>query len=231
MFSSPTAQLDLAATFPGLHPEISASIIVDLCATVAVPSDADPADRPRREATLVAELSQLRPRDLEEAFLASQILALQHAIMTCFRVATKYDVASKEASRLRRDAVALQRSLAGMVRAMHQSQARPISLEDDVPRPVVPFAEPRHPARHAAPPDDTAEQEEPADAAPPQRDPFEGQPDLKRLNEQWNDLPRWEDMTMEQRREVWGYVPQEPEASQPDSARPKPDSPAPSGGA
>ena len=39
----------------------------------------------------------------------------------------------------------------------------------------------------------------------PRRNPFDGHPDLQRLNERWNDLPPWEQMTMEERRETWGY--------------------------
>ena len=32
-----------------------------------------------------------------------------------------------------------------------------------------------------------------------------GHPDLKALNDRWYSLPRWEDMTMEERRQTWGY--------------------------
>ena len=39
----------------------------------------------------------------------------------------------------------------------------------------------------------------------PPADVFDGHPDLKALNDRWYSLPRWEDMTMEERRQTWGY--------------------------
>ena len=39
--------------------------------------------------------------------------------------------------------------------------------------------------------------------------------DLQRLRDRWDSLPRWEDMTMEERRETFGYSDNPPEGATP----------------
>ena len=47
----------------------------------------------------------------------------------------------------------------------------------------------------------------------PPPDLFADQPQLQRLRDRWHSLPRWEDMTMEERREAFGYSGNPPEAT------------------
>ena len=230
MSSSLAYRSELATLLPALDPEISAHITDDLLAAVRKPADSTGADDPLgREAMLISEVDAFHPRDLEETVLVVQVLSLHHSSMACFRAAAQCEVTSKEASRLRRDGIALQRSLAAMLRALHKSQARPICDDDLVPRPTVPVSVPRRTAKAAARPKQAdppplpahggqttepdaesgtvpAASDPPAAAAPKRRiNPFEGHPDLQRLNDRWNDLPPWEQMTMEERREAFGY--------------------------
>jgi hypothetical protein len=230
-------------SFPALAPDISADVTDGLIAAVTPTADGSPDDQFGHATTLIAELDALHPRDLEETLLASQLLAAYHGAMHCCRAAERCEVASMEDSRLRRDAIALQRSALATLHALHKSQARPV-LEDAVdlvPRPTVPTVIPKpartpppaeaaahHPASRAdAEPDTavpagarpnaaqppTANGGPPATSAPERKDPFAGHPDLRRLNDRWYDLPRWEEMTMEERRETFGYnhTPKQPE--------------------
>ena len=235
MSSSPTA---LPSSFPALAPDIAANIADDLIAAVPPKPDSAPGDRFGHETTLIAELDALHPRDLEETLLAAQMLAAHHAAMRCFQAAAQCEVTSKEASRLLRDGIALQRSLLATLRALHKSQARPV-LEDDVdlmPRPTVPVVAPkpararvadrpaaRQPAPRAAGATDTAapeaanEQSPAAPAPKPRKNPFEGHPDLQALNDRWYDLPPWEQMSMEERRKTFGYT-YEPKVPGPSAA-------------
>ena len=218
MSSSPTA---LPTCFPALAPDIAADITDDLIAAVPPKPDSTPGDQFGHETTLIAELDALHPRDLEETLLAAQMLAAHHAAMRCFQAAAQCEVTSKEASRLLRDGIALQRSLLATLRALHKSQARPV-LEDDVdlmPRPTVPVVVPK-PARAQAadrPAAREAANEQPPAAPPPKprKNPFEGHPDLQALNDRWYDLPPWEQMSMEERRKTFGYTyePKEPDPS------------------
>ena len=254
MSSSLSYRSELTTTFPALDPGISADITDGLLAAVPRPADSAGADdRFGRDITLISEVDAFHPRDLEETILVVQVLSAHHSAIECFRAATQCEVTSKEASRLRRDAIAMQRALAATLRALHKSQARPISDEDLVPRPAVPTSRPRRTERETPPPEPVAspapppprhDRAAPTDAAGPanghaanpgaepdnaepgnassspsrgDRDPlppapkprvnpFEGHPDLQRLNDRWNDLPPWEQMTMEERRETWGYT-------------------------
>ena len=198
-----------------LSPELSATLIRGLLA--AVPVVAGETDRQAREAMLIGEMNELKPRDLEEAILASQLLTAHHGAQTCFSALDALDPASKEASRLRRDAMAMQRTVIAMQRALHRSQARPMQQDaaGGEPRPAVPVKLP-NPGRGKA-----AGQENSlvavaaaaadkagasvAAAAPAKYDPFKDDPSLERLRQNWGKLKRWEDMTMEERRETFGY--------------------------
>lgn len=206
---------NLCLSVLALGPELSASLIGGLVA--AVPVLANHTTKQAREATLIREMNALHPRDLEEAMLASQLLAALHGAEACFAAAEPLDPASKEASRLRRDGLAMQRSVIALQRAYHKSQARP--MQEDAaggePRPTVPV-KPATPPRGKA-----AEKEIPrtamgqaaadhADApvaagAPAKFDPYADDPSLARLSQNWDKLKRWDDMTMEERREAFGY--------------------------
>jgi hypothetical protein len=243
MSSSLASPNILAASFPALAPAISAAVTDDLFAAVPKPP-ADPANPDGgsgRETTLIGEIHAFHPRDLEETTLVVQYLSAYHGAVACLRAAAACDVTSREASRLRRDAVVFQRSMQTILCALHKSQARPISEDEAVPRPAVPVARPhpiikaaasrQHPpagsdkappasrrAEHQGSEPGNADPEEqveaggsPGDAAtqapdpPPPADPFKGDPSLRRLNNRWKDLEPWERMTMEERRETWGY--------------------------
>ena len=43
---------------------------------------------------------------------------------------------------------------------------------------------------------------------------YNANPSLKRLRERWDDLPRWEEMSMEERRETFGYEDAPPEPAE-----------------
>ena len=64
-----------------LSPELSATLISGLLA--AVPVVAGAATREAREATLIQQMNDMHPRDLEEAMLASQFLIAQHNAQAC----------------------------------------------------------------------------------------------------------------------------------------------------
>lgn len=82
------------------------------------------------------------------------------------------------------------------------------------PRPTVPVKLAAVPRGKAAgqenPPDaegqEAAEGASVAAEAPEKFDPFKADPSLERLRQNWGNLKRWEDMTMEERRETFGYV-------------------------
>jgi len=193
----------LCALLPALATDIAAGMIGQLLAAVPRPHpDEDPA---AADLALVRELAELAPRDMQEAMLAVQMLAASHSAILCLHAAAQLDIASKEASRLRRDAALQQRVVATLQRALHRAQARPL-LADPAggeARPGILPAAPRPPAepRRSPVPDQAAE----ADKPWPPDDVFDGHPDLKALNDRWYSLPRWEDMTMEERRQTWGY--------------------------
>jgi len=71
---------------------------------------------------------------------------------------------------------------------------------------VMPAA--RSPAAPRRASDEAAKAEAEAVKPWPPDDVFDGHPDLKALNDRWYSLPRWEDMTMQERRETWGYKPE-----------------------
>ena len=204
----------LCLSILALTPELSATLIRGLLA--AVPVLAGETDKQKREATLIGEMNGLKPRDLEEAMLASQFLTAFHNAEACFSALDGLDPASREASRLRRDGMAMQRNAIAIHRALHRSQARPmLENAEGEPRPTVPVKLPS-PRRGKA-----AVQENPpvsvaaaaadkagaavAAAAPAKYDPFKADPSLERLRQNWGKLKRWEDMTMEERRETFGY--------------------------
>ncbi|HET8995418.1 MAG TPA: hypothetical protein VFN42_01995 [Acetobacteraceae bacterium] len=198
-----------------LSPELAATLISGLLA--AVPVVAGETDPQVRQATLIREMNELHPRDLEEAILASQVLAAHHNAQACSTALAGLDPASKEASRLRRDVVAMQRLVLATQRAFHQSQARPMQqdAEGGDPRPMVPARQANPPRGRAAAkeippmPAGAAAAEQPGAAvaagARPKFDPFKADPSLARLRERWNTVGCWEDMTMEERRETFGY--------------------------
>lgn len=244
---SDTVQSSICATdFPALSPEISADLMDDLVAAVPRSSDSGTESPFAGGATLVSEVDALHPRDLEETILATQVLAAHHSAMACFRAAAQHDPASKEASRLRRDALTLQRAMAAVLRTLHKSQARPVQENEDdlLPRPTVPTTPPPSPPRATTTrrrkPGETAastpsrraedmaefpsaaDETRDADGGPsgtepvvhsPPPDVFAERPELQRLRDRWYSLPRWEDMTMEERRETFGYSDNPPEAT------------------
>ena len=198
-----------------LSPELSASLISGLLASV--PAVAGASTRDAREATLIREMNDLNPRDLEEAILASQFLTAHHNAEACFRALDGLDPVSKEASRLRRDAMAMQRNALAIHRELNKTQARPMleDAESGEPRPTMPVRLPSPRRGEAAgqenPPDAVAAATADdagasvAAAAPAKYDPFKEDPSLERLRQNWYKLKRWEDMTMEERRETFGY--------------------------
>ena len=176
MSSSSPYHADLASSFPALNPEISADVTSNLIAAVTGSGDASGEDDQfGRETTLIAEVDAFHPRDLEETVLVAQLLAAHHGAMTCFRAAGQCEVTGKEASGLRRDAIALQRSLIATLRALHKSQARPVSEDDLVPRPAVPIAAPRPADRAAVRPERSDLPARPRSAAPAARPAADGQ--------------------------------------------------------
>ena len=202
----------LCALLPALATDIAAGLIGQLLAAVPrLRQDQDPASA---DLALVRELAELHPRDMQEAMLAVQQLAAHHHAILCMQAAMQLDIASKEASRLRRDAAMQQRVMATLQRALRQSQARrmptdaatgeaPVAEPQAEPRPAVTRRRSAAPAIPAAP-EDTAEASKPF----PRPDLFDNHPDLKQLNDRWHSLPRWEDMSMEERRQTWGYKPE-----------------------
>ena len=212
----------LCLSILALSPELSATLISGLLA--AVPVVAGETDKQVRQATLTREMNDLHPRDLEEAILASQFLTAHHNALACFSALDGFDPASKEASRLRRDAMAMQRNAVAIHRALHKSQARPMQQDaEGEPRPILPVKLP-NPRRGTAAakenlPVAVAAAADKAGAsvaaeAPAKYDPFKDDPSLERLRQNWGKLKRWEDMTMEERRETFGYN-YEPEPSVP----------------
>ena len=199
----------LCALLPALAPDLAAGVIGDLLA--AIPCRLGHDDPAGHELDLVRSLAAMHPRDLEEAMLAVQILAAYHGATLCNQAAAGLDPATKDASRLRRDAAVQQRAHVILHRALLRARARPMLADPETGevRPTVaPAAAPvtrRQPADAARA--DAAGEAEPAKPFPPP-DVFDGHPDLKALNDRWYSLPRWEDMTMEERRQTWGYKPE-----------------------
>ena len=97
----------LCALLPALATEIAADAIGALLA--AVPRLAGNDDPARTQPALVGQLADMHPRDWEEAMLAVQSIAAFHGATLCTQAAAGLDPASKEASRLRRDAAVQQR--------------------------------------------------------------------------------------------------------------------------
>jgi len=214
----------LCALLPALDPDLAAHVLDDLLAAVPRLKTGD--DPAKFGPALVRKFAAMHPRDLEEAMLAVQIIAAQNGAALCTQAGEALDPASKEASRLRRDAAMQQRVIATLLRALHRARARPMLADPqtgEVWASVAPAAtapaERRHPAggsargsaraEAAARKEAAARAEEEAASQPfPPPDVFDGHPDLKALNDRWYSLPRWEDMTMEERRQTWGYKPE-----------------------
>jgi len=198
---------------PALAPAIAAGVIAQLLAALPrLPEHADPAASDR---ALVGQLAELHPRDLEEAMVGVQFLIANHGATLCTQAVKGLDPVSKEASRLRRDVAIQQRAIATLLRALDRLRKRPM-LADPASGAVRPTAAP---ARSAARPRAAAaaqrQEEEEAAAKPwPPDDVFDGHPDLKALNDRWYTLPRWEDMTMQERRDTWGYKPEAPQTAE-----------------
>jgi len=213
-----------------LGPELSASLLSGLLA--AVPLMAGAATPQERRAILIREMDELRPRDLEEAMLASQFLTASHHAEVCFRALEGLDPVSKEASRLRRDGLAMQRSAIATQRALRKSRERPMleGADGGEPRPTVPVRLANPPRGRAAGKENPPVAATPATAnrtTAPADSLAQGlakshaeDPSLARLSQNWHKLKRWEDMTMEERRETFGYKyePKSPGGSNGDGA-------------
>jgi len=210
--SQPSA---LCAMLPALAPDIAAGLIAELLAAIPrLPAPHDPAERERVQ---VRRLADMGPRDPEEAMLAIQAIIAYFGATLCTQAAEALDPASKEAARLRRDAALQQRALVTLHRVLLRARMRPMLADREIgeARPaVLPAAAP---AARRQPADAVASADAPEQAAPAKRFPppdvFDGHPDLKALNDRWYSLPRWEDMTMEERRQTWGYKPEPAGAS------------------
>ena len=210
----------LCALLPALAPDIAAELIGELLAAVPrLPAPHDPAERER---VLVRRLAGMGPRDPEEAMLAVQAVIAYFGATLCTQAAAALDTTGKEASRLRRDAAVQQRALVALLRALLRARARPMLADPETgeARPaVLPAAAPATRGQRAdASAKQAPEEAEPAKPFPPP-DVFDGHPDLKALNDRWYSLPRWEDMTMEERRQTWGYKP-EPASATDDGRKP-----------
>lgn len=153
-----------------LEPTLLAGLLADLAEVTA-------ADEAGRAAALCA----LQRPETVESILGAQLLLAHHQVIACVRLALQSDPTGAEASRLRRDSIAWQRSLAGMARALWAGRPRA--------------------AGHAAASASLAADRHAQQAA----DPWADHPDLQRLGAQWHNLPDWNAMTPEQRRATWGY--------------------------
>ncbi|HET8995694.1 MAG TPA: hypothetical protein VFN42_03420 [Acetobacteraceae bacterium] len=205
----------LCLSLLALTPELSASLLSGLLAAVPViPGAATPE---QRKALLIQQMNEMQPRDLEEAMLASQFLAAWHQANACFDALEGLDPVSKEASRLRRDGLAMQRSAIATQRALHRSRTRPMLQDADggEPRPTVPVRLANPPRGRAAGQENPPVAAMPAPANRPTAagfpvaqavaEAYAKDPSLARLAQNWDTLKRWEDMTMEERRETFGY--------------------------
>lgn len=215
---------DPSACFPFPDPDLAAHLAEGQPAALAPPANTDAPSG--HDAPPVPQVAGLNPRDLEETLFATQLLAAHVCALQCFGASEQVGFVSPDASRLRRDAILLQRSMVTVLDALHGSQARPMLADASglPPRPTVPVMLPPQAAQQpdgAAPPP-AAEESDDATPQPP-GDPLEGNPSLQRLRDNWDTLPRWEDMTVDQRREAFGYTwtPQ-PDAGSGDGPDPPP---------
>ena len=150
--------------------------------------DIDPAAQPISDQAVSEQIQAFEPGDAVEALIAGQMLIAHHGSSACFRKARQHDPGSAKASRLRRDGIAQQRLLLAAARLLlkpRRSRQKPAAA---APKRAVPRL------AFAAPPPETRDPAS-ANASPPQVR-----------------APRWEELTMEQRREYYGYKDPPPKA-------------------
>ena len=152
-------------------------------------SATDPAAKPISDAELWNQIKVFRPQDAAEALIAGQMLIAHRGANACFRAARRYEPGSAQASRLRRDGIAQQRLLITGARLLLQPRPRrqPAAAPPKGGVPRLAYVAPRQEARPPAP-------ARPASPGPQAR------------------APRWEELTMEQRRAYYGYKDAPPKA-------------------
>jgi len=151
----------------------------------AIPAGANDTDQTReiRRKSARLALLALRPTDAFQAMLAAQAVTAHYAIMDAFRRAAQPDLAPAMAARQRTNAATLARMMHATLRTLRQHQTPAAEAQPSSP---CPPAQPR--ASKAAAP-----------ATRPLPPP---------LPERTEPLPRirlWDEMTMEERRDRFGY--------------------------
>jgi hypothetical protein len=149
----------------------------------AIPAGANDTEQTRairRNAARLALLA-LKPTDAFQAMLAAQAVAAHYAVMDAYRLAAQPDLAPAMTARMRSNAATLSRTMQATLRTLHKHQAPPAEAKAQ--------PSPRSPA-----------QSRPAKPAP--------RPLLPPLPAPTEPLPRirlWDEMTMQERRETYGY--------------------------
>ena len=155
--------------FESLDPDIAQHLISDTLDTLTPPGEDDTRQQATRDRAVAMMLEAFAPGTPFEAMVASHIVALHHGGLGCYRWSMQTDPTTPAAARLRRDGIAMTRT---MLFAAHELQA----MQDRRGAPQPPAAPVPVPRRFdPMPSEDGAEQAAgpaapvPAPATPPQR--------------------------------------------------------------
>jgi hypothetical protein len=154
--------------FDALDPSISQHLLWDTLETLTPPGEDNADQQQTRDRAVAGMLEALNPATPFQAMIASHVVALHHGAMGCYRWAMQTDPTTLTAARLRRDAMAMTRTMMATARDLLRMQAAAAP-------PAPPAAAPPAPPA-AAPPAPPAAAPPPAPAAAPPPGPQDPTP-------------------------------------------------------
>ena len=135
--------------FESLDPDIAQHLISDTLDTLTPPGEDDTRQQATRDRAVAMMLEAFAPGTPFEAMVASHIVALHHGGLGCYRWSMQTDPTTPAAARLRRDGIAMTRT---MLFAAHELQA----MQDRRGAPPPPAAPVPVPRRFDPMPSETA---------------------------------------------------------------------------
>jgi hypothetical protein len=108
--------------FDALDPNVARHLLWDTLETLTPPGEDNEDQQQTRDLAVAAMLEGLAPATALQAMVASHIVALHHGALGCYRWAMQTDPATPAAARLRRDPMAMTRTMMSTVRELHRMQ-------------------------------------------------------------------------------------------------------------
>ncbi|HEY1934357.1 MAG TPA: hypothetical protein VGG99_20300 [Acetobacteraceae bacterium] len=165
--------------FDALNQHVARHLLWDTLATLTPPGEDNAEQQQSRDQAVAEMLEAMHPGDAVQAMIASQAVALHHGAMGCYRWSMQTEAAGIGAVRLRRDAMAMTRTMIFATRELQRMQDREAAAAHPAGRPApgpagaVPGSAPSplaaEPQHDPAPEPAVADAAEPAGADAPVR--------------------------------------------------------------